>query len=143
ADGSLWIANSLNGSGMVARVDPASQRILTSFSLGRFPWFQSADEGDDGLWVADGVAGKVYRIDLESDRVVAAIRVGDLPVSLGTPGEAWVNLSSSLSRIDAGTNEVAESMPIGGSPGGVAVGLGAVWVAGFNADTVWRIESNE
>jgi hypothetical protein len=31
-------------------------------------------------------------------------------------------------------------MPIGGSPEGVAVGLGAVWVAGFNADTAWRIE---
>jgi YVTN family beta-propeller protein len=59
---------------------------------------------------------------------------------MGVPGEAWVNLSSSLSRIDAGTNRVSESMPIGGSPGGVAVGMGAVWVAGFNADTVWRIE---
>jgi YVTN family beta-propeller protein len=114
ADGSLWIANSINGAGMVARVDPESQRILARFTLGRFPWFQSADEGDDGLWVADGVAGAA--------------------------GEAWVNLSTSLSRIDAGTNEVAESMPIGGSPGGLAVGLGAVWVAGFNADTVWRIE---
>ncbi|HEY3211172.1 MAG TPA: YncE family protein, partial [Actinomycetota bacterium] len=58
----------------------------------------------------------------------------------GAAGEAWVNLSTSLSRIDAATNEVAEWMPIGGSPGGLAVGLGAVWVAGFNADTVWRIE---
>lgn len=140
ADGSLWIANSIDGAGKVTRVDPVSQRILATFILGRFPWFQSADEGGEGLWVADGVAGRVYRIDPKSDRVVAAIGVGDLPVSFGAPGEAWVNLSTSLSRIDAGTNQVAESMPIGGSPGGVAVGLGAVWVAGLNADTVWRIE---
>jgi virginiamycin B lyase len=109
-DGALWLTDDRDG--LVWRIDPATNRARPIHLAGRVSGAPAAGRGS--IWVTMWDDARLVGIEPETRRV--------------------------LSRIDAETNRVSASMPIGGSPGGVAVGMGAVWVAGFNADTVWRIE---
>lgn len=139
AQGSLWVASSRGGIGHVTRITPGSLRTEATILAGRLPWFQGTSAEDGAIWVADGYAGTVLRIDPATNQVVGLSRVGQLPVASVLPGTVWVNLTGTVSRIDTGTNEVVETIRLGGSPGGVAVGFGSVWVAGSNDATVWRL----
>ena len=46
-----------------------------------------------------------------------------------------------MSRIDPETNDVRQTIPVGGGPAGLAVGGGAVWVANGLDGTVTRIDA--
>ncbi|MGN6166759.1 MAG: ABC transporter substrate-binding protein, partial [Solirubrobacteraceae bacterium] len=47
---------------------------------------------------------------------------------------------STVSRIDPATHAVVQTIPVGSTPGGIAVGAGAVWVANNFRGTVSRID---
>src|SRR5207249_4509868 len=126
ARGSFWVASSLGGIGHVTRMTPDGLRTEATILAGRLPWFQGTSADDGAVWVADGYAGTVLRIDPATNQVVGLSRVGQLPVASVLPGTVWVNLTAAVSRIDTGTNEVVETIRLGGSPGGVAVGFGSV-----------------
>jgi peptide/nickel transport system substrate-binding protein len=49
------------------------------------------------------------------------------------------SLDNSVSRIDPNKGKVVATIPVGGTPSGVAVGLGAVWVSNAGDNTVSRI----
>jgi YVTN family beta-propeller protein len=141
ARGSFWVASSNGGVGRITRIHPDGFRTTATILAGRLPWFQGTSAGDEAIWVADGYAGTVLRIDPATNRVVGVSRVGQVPVASVLPGTVWVNLAgSAVSRIDTVTNEVVESIRVGGSPGGIAVGYGSVWVAGYKDATVWRLD---
>src|SRR5215217_2377736 len=105
------------------------------------------------VWVTSAGYGTVSRIDPQSDKVVAKIRVGRGVVDIATDessGAVWVasaylpkdyggddnpkySEDRNLTRVDPETNRVVEEIPIEahsqyGGAGNVAVGEGAVWM---------------
>jgi YVTN family beta-propeller protein len=71
---------------------------------------------------------------------VAAL--GTAPSSLGgVDGSVWVtNGDATVARIDPRTRGVVETLRVGSSPGGIAVGTGSVWVADNLGRSVWRVD---
>ena len=89
---------------------------------------------DDAVWVTNGPKNTVHRLDVNTNRVVAAIEVGKKPCSglAAGFGSVWVPNcgDKTLSRIDIATNRVAATLPFGpaDSEGGIAAGPDAVWM---------------
>ena len=154
-DRHLWLTSH---TGEVLRLDPISLYVEHKVRLpaaffpavgGRSLWI-SRNRGVTGplqttdIRIARSTPGTVSRIDLATSEVEATIRVGAVPreVNYGD-GSAWVaiQVDASVSRIDPRNNRV-ERIPVGRDPVAVAVGFGAVWVAGgLGRGTVWRIDS--
>jgi hypothetical protein len=111
--------------------------------------------GEDAIWVAGGgeCPGSLWRIDPETNRVVATIAV-DNPYDLAVgEGAVWVlggvcattparpdgvSSGAALYRIDPASNELAATIPLDPprgflatdtSPSGVAFGEGGIWVS--------------
>jgi virginiamycin B lyase len=89
---------------------------------------------DDAVWVTNGPKNTVHRLDVRTNRVVAAIEVGKKPCSglAAGFGSVWVPNcgDKTLSRIDIATNRVVATLPFGpaDSEGGIAAGPDAVWM---------------
>jgi YVTN family beta-propeller protein len=64
--------------------------------------------------------------------VYFAVRVG---------GASPLSSGGSLVRIDASTNRVAATIPVGNTPIAVAADAGGVWVANHDDESVWRIDA--
>jgi YVTN family beta-propeller protein len=150
ADGRLWV---LTGAGTVVRVDPESNRVVSTPL--RVPVDAEAIAVDQGaLWVAQVAPGdlatphrdRVTRIDLATGRTVATVTVARAPLDLAvTPGAVWVPNAGgggdSVARIDPRTNRLAgHPVRTGASPQSLAVGGGSLWVANHDARTVTRID---
>jgi YVTN family beta-propeller protein len=56
-------------------------------------------------------------------------------------GAAPLSSGGSLVRIDASTDRVAATIPVGKNPSAVAVDAGGVWVVNHDDGTVWRIDA--
>jgi hypothetical protein len=104
--------------------------------------------GRDAVWVANGSAGTLTRIDVASDTVAATIDLsGTDPVVQESvhavdagDGAVWAAVGrSSLVRIDSGTNAVAARYDVGGTPVSVTDGLGSLW-AGLVTERVVRLD---
>ena len=72
--------------------------------------------------------------------LVAAIAIPVLALDEGAEGGATVE-PNSVAIIDAGSNTVVDSVPVGIRPVGVATGEGSVWVANTDDKTVSRIDT--
>ena len=98
---------------------------------------------DDSPGLSSVAAHSVAAIDAGSNRLVAAVPVGNGPTSLAVgEGSVWVTNAQdrSVSRIDPRTRVVVQRIDVGGDPSGIAVGAGAVWVANSLDGTVSRID---
>ena len=74
---------------------------------------------------------------------VRAIGVGNGPAAIAVGyGGVWVanRDDGTVTRIDAATDAVTDTVRVGGSPGAVAAGLGAIWVADGGTGAVIRID---
>jgi YVTN family beta-propeller protein len=104
---------------------------------------------DSAVWVYNGEAGTIARVDPGTNKVVATIPVGHGlgSVALGQ-GAVWVvnTTEGTLSRIDPQTNKVVANVTFGSpnEPGccveEVTVSPGAVWVSDFTDRTLVRID---
>lgn len=139
--GAIW-ATVGHDDGGVARIDPASNRVIITVPTGRWPVGVAADAA--GVWVANTGDDTVSRIDPATDRVVATIRVGHRPlqVALGA-GAVWVSNSGdgSVSRIDPATNAASPLAGIAAMPSGIAVAGQVVLVADYDGDRIARIDA--
>jgi len=88
------------------------------------------------IWISDGGAGTVVRLDTASRRVSATVQVGGQLGSIAaTPAAVWVSIfgGGELVRIDPARNAVERRIAVGGRPTGVAVAPdGAVWVGNLD-----------
>ena len=89
---------------------------------------------------------EVAAIDIGSDRLVAAIPVGDRPggIAFGS-GSLWVaNLGDqTISRVDPNSRRTLPMIPVGGQPAGIAAGSHGVWVVespGTSSVLVGRVD---
>jgi streptogramin lyase len=140
---SIWLAGAI-GSGITS-VDPLfggeAQRH-------RIPVSGDAVDvavGRDAVWVSNGAAGTVTRVDPVSDRALGpAIRTGRFPTALAVgTHDVWVVNSGdgTLSRVDPRENlVVGRRVPVGRDPQDVAIGFGSVWVANRGDGTLSQID---
>ncbi len=149
--GMVWVLNRTDRT--VSRIDPGTNQVVGApVRLDFDPWDMAVGEG--AVWVASNGDNRVSvaRIDPRTNKIVATI--GGEPNVIGSfiaagMGAVWVGNSderapgtgTSVSRIDPKTNQVVGApILVGGSPQGIVVGAGAVWVAGHNSSTVIRID---
>ena len=149
-EGALWVANGFEGT--VSRVDPASTLVEEEIALPEPPPPRADHPGIDvavgseSVWVtgpglAESGSGRsaqpfVWRIDPEANEVVASIR-GAGGLALAADDDAvWSASFADASRIDPASSAVSATIPLPTLVWDVAIGEGAVWVAGA---TLWRI----
>jgi virginiamycin B lyase len=100
---------------------------------------------DTAIWVHNGQAGTLVRIDPSTNMLVATIPVGhgEGGVALGQ-GAVWVAnpTEGTLSRIDPQTNKVVATITLApqAEVQGLTVRLNAVWVTDFVNSTLVRID---
>jgi virginiamycin B lyase len=116
---SLWAA-SLGGwpgargyrGGSVARVDPATNRIVANTRVGRAPAAIAAGAG--AVWVTNNLDDTVSRINPRTSQVVKTIRVGAGPAGVAVDENAvWVasNGDHTVSRIDPARMRSSRQLP--------------------------------
>ena len=147
--GSLWVGNL--GDQTVSRVDPATLQTLRTISAAGPP--TSIASGGGGVWVAesansDAATGSalVGQLNPEFNKFAGSIRIGNVvpagPTTLAATGNSvWVAPPDGLlTRVDSTTAQVLQRVDPNASPGGVAVGEGAVWLTDNGADNVVRVD---
>lgn len=102
---------------------------------------------DDAVWVASSEPASVHRIDPKTNKEVAIVSVPGDPCSGLTFGfgSLWVPLCgkpNSMVRVDATTNQIVATLPIGpaGPEGGIAASRDCVWMVTDDAGTLVRID---
>ena len=96
------------------------------------------EAGFGSIWVANGPAATIIRIDPASNKVVATIQAGRPVCCLAFGANAvWAAsmATDTVVRIDPAANAVVDAFPSGGlAPGGIAFGDGYVWVANHHGN---------
>jgi streptogramin lyase len=115
----------------------AQEPLVTTFPV---PSPRDVKTGYGSVWLANGPARTVTRIDPRTDAVIARIAVPD-PASVIAVGAGAIWLTSlpgnSLTRIDPRTNAATQTIslaPGGAGPVGVTVFRGFVWVANHRGE---------
>jgi len=132
----VWAAPS---AGLLSRLDPRSAEVVRRIDPNA--GMNSVALGTDAVWVTDGGANAVVRVDPTG--LLTPIQVGHGPSGIAVGlGAVWVadTLDDSVVRIDPETRAVTTTVRVGRGPVGVAVGEGSVWAANSGDGTVSRID---
>jgi YVTN family beta-propeller protein len=147
-EGSLWVAN--HDAQTITRIDLVTNEVVANIAVPSEPHRVAYGEG--AVWVANFHEDSVTRIDPQTNEVIGA------PIPIGHPagnmaaglGSVWVtsDYRSSvdaapedvvLVRIDSKTNQVIETIPLGGHPIDVEIAGDAIWVSIQGPERVLRI----
>jgi YVTN family beta-propeller protein len=123
----VWVAD--DATGTVWRVDPATNRVVTTIRLGFDPGGMAFGSGR--LWVTNNGRDSLVEIDPLTNRIQRSIRVGNGPVGVGVgEGSVWTAnyRDGTVSRIDPSRDSVAATIRVGKDPTEIAAGAGGVWV---------------
>jgi DNA-binding beta-propeller fold protein YncE len=140
---SIWLAGAI-GSGITS-VDPLFGGEAERHRIAVPGDAVDVAVGRDAVWVSNGAAGTVTRVDPVSDRPLGpAIRTGRFPTALAVgTHDVWVVNSGdgTLARVDPRENlVVGRRVPVGRDPQDVAIGFGSVWVANRGDGTLTKIQ---
>jgi serine/threonine protein kinase len=121
--GSLWVLGP-----ELERLSPATMRLVATVQLPG--GYIDIATGLGAVWVADDESEAVLRVDPREERISRTydVRGGPLGVAVGLDAVWATNEAGTVARIDSRTGEVAAA-PVGGTPRGLDVGAGAVWVS--------------
>jgi YVTN family beta-propeller protein len=130
-EGGVWAGDvSANN---VVRIDPATNLpAAPPITVGHAPTAIAAGAG--AIWVTDRFDDAVVHIDPANNatRQTVQLRPGTAPDSIAVgDGAVWVanRGDGTVSRIDPATDTVVKTITVGGSPRGVVVAKGRVWVS--------------
>ena len=134
----MWVSNNLSQT--VSRIDPAVDRVVQAFPLGR--------AGRRGHRSRIGVGGQLERRELTRIDSVNGDVVGTIPLGAGATdvavgqGAVWVSDEGGdrVFRVDPQDNQVTASINVGAGPTAITLGFGSVWVANSLDGTVSRID---
>jgi streptogramin lyase len=131
--GAVWFTTD---TGMVLRVDPATDRLAASIPVGTRPGVITT--GGDAVWVADADAHQLVRVDPVTNAVAARVALGseqECPSWLAADAASvWVVLYMlGVVRIDAATDSIAaqsstSSQTTSCRPASLALAGDRVWV---------------
>jgi DNA-binding SARP family transcriptional activator/DNA-binding beta-propeller fold protein YncE len=136
---SVWALNDA----VVSRVAPAPQLVFRGRGLA---CCGALALGGGSVWTTD--ASGLERIDARTGSLLAHVGLPftsatvQAPIAFGA-GSAWIadESGNAVWRIDARSDAVIATLAVGSHPSGIAVGAGAIWVAGADG-TVSRIDPN-
>lgn len=128
------------------RVDPKTSRVAARVYIPE-QILTSFDVGEGALWVAAGdYAPEIYKLDPDTGRVVASVRVGPINI-FGSPirlavgaGAVWAVRGGDLFRMDPQSNEVI-SIPLSRYVLDVTIVENTVWVHLFDQSSISRIDA--
>jgi DNA-binding SARP family transcriptional activator len=123
-EGALWVG----GWNAVSRISPATGRVTSAIRLDATP--VSLAVGGGSIWASLPAAGKVVRIDVETESV-EAIAVDGAPAALASGADGvWVAVPSqgAVLRLDPTSGEVVARIPTGATPTALAATGDSVWV---------------
>jgi virginiamycin B lyase len=127
--GSIWLAS--DASGLIARVDPASNSVTASVKV--VPGSVYLAFGFDSLWAVSAARQTVQKIDPQTNAVVKTTLLGRMPGFLAAgEGAVWVQEQGdgTVARIDAATGEVSGRVKVDETLkyGDIDTGGGKVWL---------------
>jgi len=129
--GAVWCIAAEHGGGLVARIDPATHRVVASIPLLGTP--TALATGFSAVWVAIANRNLLYKIDESTNAVVRTIAVRGAPVAVAVgAGGVWVVAGQRrrLIRIDPASGATTATVALNGTPHALAVADGRVWVLG-------------
>ena len=129
--GSLWIGGGLPDGLVLLRVDPSTERIVSSARVGSFARHSIAVD-KDGVWVSDQLDNRVVEIDPRTMRIERRVSIGGPTGIAAGGGSLWVCGAddNGVWRLKAKSRYRARTLiPTGADPVAVAVGQGMVWAA--------------
>jgi YVTN family beta-propeller protein len=121
AAGAVWVPNEADGT--VTRIDPATNRVAATVTIGDPQVMQAHGCGVDS----------VHSLMWDS----LLYRRCSLPSALASDGRSvWAadNAAQGLARIDPRTNRVVQRISIGADPFAIAWGFGSLWVTSYFQD---------
>jgi streptogramin lyase len=137
----IWVS----GFGATTRLAPGTNHVVATVKTPGTEDYSHVAVGLGAVWVTSD-AGRLYRIDPNSNRVVATILVGGPIVGVATGGGyVWVTRPTEgigeLIRVDPATNRVSGA-PIDAGPGPIAAlyAFGALWVTNSSPSSVVRVD---
>ena len=140
--GAIWVTSGVVGAdcGTVFRIDPATNQIVASIAVERWPGQVVALE--DAVWVTHTVPHILSRIDPQTNQVSATLSL-ECP-TMGLAADAtgvWAACVSVpvLFRIDPLTNQTTARIAVGYHSEGVALGPNAIWVTSAAENTLTLI----
>jgi YVTN family beta-propeller protein len=128
---------------LAGSVTPIEKDATATIELKGFPDFLAIGHGS--LWVSNPGLNLVQRIDPETNKVVAEVKVSKPVAAMAAGyGALWVPSrgDKSIVRIDAKTNMVTASVPVtvADSESSIAAGEGGVWVVTDRKGILSRID---
>ena len=140
--GSLWVGGGLPGVLVLLKVDPATERVVKSASVGVRSRHTIA-VGQGGVWVSNLLANTVVELDPKTLHVLRRISIGAPAAIAVGGGSLWVAAADDqavwrLEKRDGYRRRT--EIPVGGDPVAVAFGDGAAWAA-LADGTVARIDA--
>jgi YVTN family beta-propeller protein len=149
--GSLWVANLDDQT--ISRIDPRTLGTPATIRVTGPPTAIATTAGR--VWVVEahqpGLLASTSsvtaaRIDPTFDAIAQSVRIGNVdpsgPGAAAAVGDAvWVAPSTGLlTQLNAATGDMVHQVDPNATPGGIAVGGGAVWLTDTEADNVVRID---
>lgn len=133
----IWVINSNDGAGTIARIDARTRRVASTFSVGGTPKSLAAAFGS--LWVGTS-EGRVVRVEPGTDLIEKGWTLPNAGESNafapdgGTgwlaagPNAVWAASARTISRIDPATSRLTPKRSSAWGP--MAYGFGSLWVLG-------------
>jgi YVTN family beta-propeller protein len=124
--------NVTNPSQAVSVIDPATNRVVSTTGVGRYPGRIVADR--DAVWVLNAEDETISRIDPRTRLVVHTFAPGSTPTDLeALAGALWVAtpLANRVLRLDNSTDDVTARISAP-NPLFLASARGRLWVVGLN-----------
>jgi len=146
AFGSLWVANCKDGNLYRIDVKTAQVQAIIPTGIANPKGETNVVAGAGSIWVPSDGAGKIARVDPDSNTVITSIDVDPGTFYLAFGFDALWAVSSdgqSLQKIDPQTDTVTGKVMLGKQPGFLAAGEGAVWVQEQGDGTVARIDPDK
>ena len=127
--GSIWVAS--DKSGLVARVDPATNSVIASVKVEPGSCYMAF--GLEALWVVSAGGQTVQRVDPASNLVTSTTKLGKQPGFLAAgEGGVWVQEQGdgTVARIDPATGAITGRVKVDATLkyGDIDTGGGSVWL---------------
>jgi virginiamycin B lyase len=127
--GSIWVAS--DEKGMIARIDPRSNRVTASVPVTPGTFYLAFGHGS--LWAVSNIGQSIQRIDPRTNTVVTTTALGREPGFLAAgAGAVWVQEQGdgTVARIDPRSGQVSGRIKVGENLkyGDIDAGGGKVWL---------------
>jgi streptogramin lyase len=140
---SLWMMSG----GRLVRVSTADNSVVDIEIEGTIGRYRGIAIGEEAVWIPDVGAGTIYKVDPRRNGVVgkfpAFILGSEGSIGVGE-GAIWVttadDLDKTLVRYNSVISEQEAAIALPGPGIGVIVDFGAVWVASYEEDELYRID---